>query len=128
MNRMISGILAAGLVISVAAPAFAQSRTAQAPAPVPAVPPPSNATRNTTTGSDLSLTTPAPVPNTVPERVSPANRIDGAGPGGQAHASGPANGTPFSSSPSGFAGSSFNGPQSRVAPSVNGDQVPNVSK
>lgn len=64
--------------------------------------------------NDLSITRPAPVPGVLPDRVSPADRVAGAGPGGQAHEAGPANGTPFSSSPAGLQpDDDTNGPHSR---------------
>lgn len=112
--------LLGALLLAPVAAAAQPPHTAATP-PAPATPPPSNADKG------LSVTTPAPMPNAVPEQVSPADRVSGAGPGGQAHMAGPANGTPFSSSPAGMQPSDdVTGPHSREMPRQ--PDSPNLSK
>lgn len=98
-------ILALLLVVSPAV-SFAQSRT-----------------------PDLSVTTPAPVPGNLPTHVTPANRVAGAGPGGQSYAAGPAAGTPFSNAPVGTQPSdALSGPHSRLYPAAGAVDTPNLSR
>ena len=120
---VLTGSLLCGLMLPAAAMAQTDRMHTTAPAPVPAVPPPSNAT------SGLSATTPAPVPNIPAEQVAPSDRIPGAGPGGQSHAAGPADGTPFSAAPSTDQPSDNRaGSHSRSDSGANSVDSPNLSK
>jgi hypothetical protein len=76
-------------------------------------------------GDHLSITTPARLPG----QPSPADRVEGAEPGGQDHAAGPANGTPFSASPVGTQPSDdLEGPHSRQHPAAGAVDTPNLSR
>ncbi len=92
------------------------------PPPVPARAPSSNSYPG------MSVISPAPVPHSIPEQVAPSERISGAGPGGLGM-SGPANGSPFSSSPTGNLPSDFkSGPHSREGVNANESSPPNLSR
>ena len=71
----------------------------------------------------------APVPRVDPAGISPADRVAGAG--GRTLDAGPANGTPFSSTPSGTLGGGGTGESNADAirsPADAGDTTPNLSR